>query len=89
MVFKPESYTKINWSVGLDLFGATLWQLPCLGFLPGSNCPHYEGETEQRPAFHRLLEETKIGRGLTADDGVALHFSSIMLGFSASQNAPQ
>ena len=26
--------------------------LPCLGFLPGSFCPHYDGEAERRPTFH-------------------------------------
>ncbi|MEZ6190102.1 MAG: peptidase E [Phycisphaerales bacterium] len=48
--------------------------LPCLGFLPGSNCPHYDGETNRRPAYHRLLEAGEIGEGLAADDGVGLHF---------------
>lgn len=48
--------------------------IPCLGFLPGSNCPHYDGETNRRPAYHRLLESGAIGDGLAADDGVGLHF---------------
>jgi peptidase E len=48
--------------------------LPCLGFLPGSNCPHYDGEVERRPAFHRLIASGKLQDGLAADDGVALHF---------------
>jgi len=57
-----------------DSFGIALDRLSCLGFLPGSNCPHYDGETERRPTFHRLLSERKIGPGLAADDGVALHY---------------
>jgi len=57
-----------------DSFGAKLDRLSCLGFLPESNCPHYDGERERRSTFHRLLEEKKIGPGLAADDGVALHF---------------
>jgi peptidase E len=48
--------------------------LSCLGFLPGSNCPHYDGETNRRPAYHRLMESGEIGEGLAADDGVGLHF---------------
>ncbi|CAA9586036.1 MAG: Peptidase E [uncultured Thermomicrobiales bacterium] len=48
--------------------------LPCLGFLPGSNCPHYDGEAERRPAYHRLLAAGEIGDGYAADDGVALHY---------------
>ncbi len=57
-----------------DSCGTKLHRLPCLGFLPGSNCPHYDGESERRPTFHRLLQERKIGPGLAADDGVAFHF---------------
>jgi dipeptidase E len=57
-----------------DSSGETLDRLSCLGFLPGSFCPHYNGETERRPVFHRLLSEGKIGTGYAADDGVALHF---------------
>jgi peptidase E len=47
---------------------------PCLGFLPGSFCPHFDGETDRRPAFHRLLQEGAVKPGLAADDGAALHF---------------
>lgn len=57
-----------------DSFGVTLDRLSCLGFLPGSNCPHYDGESERRPTFHRLLQNGRIGPGLAADDGVAFHF---------------
>ncbi|WDL98445.1 peptidase E [Alicyclobacillus sp. ALC3] len=57
-----------------DSFGVTLDRLPCLGLLPGSNCPHYDGESERRPTFHRLLQDDRIAPGLAADDGVAFHF---------------
>jgi peptidase E len=48
--------------------------LTCLGFLPGSCSPHYDGEPERRPAFQRLLAEGKIKSGLALDDGAAAHF---------------
>jgi dipeptidase E len=48
--------------------------LECLGFLPGSNCPHYDGEPERRPAYHRFIREDKLDAGYAADDGAALHF---------------
>lgn len=51
-----------------------LHAIPCLGFLPGSNCPHYDGEADRRPSYHRLLAEGKIQPGYAADDGAALHF---------------
>jgi dipeptidase E len=48
--------------------------LPCLGFLHGSCCPHYDGEAERRPSYHRLLAEGKISSGLALDNGAAAHF---------------
>lgn len=44
-----------------------------LGFLSGSFCPHFDGESERRPSFHRFIEQGLPG-GYAADDGVALHF---------------
>jgi len=57
-----------------DSIPGVLTPLKCLGFLKGSNCPHYDGEKERRPAYHRLLTQKKIKTGYAADDGVALHF---------------
>jgi dipeptidase E len=57
-----------------DSVPGDLRPLPCLGFLRGSFCPHYDGEAERRPAFHRLLGENKILPGYAADDGAAVHF---------------
>jgi peptidase E len=62
-----------DWGV-TDSIPGELTPLKCLGFLPGSNCPHYDGQPERRPAFHRLLQEGKIPPGYAADDGAALHF---------------
>lgn len=57
-----------------DSIPGELTPLKCLGFLPGSNCPHYDGETKRKPAYHRLLSQEQISPGYAADDGVALHF---------------
>ncbi|MEH6989733.1 peptidase E [Cytobacillus firmus] len=57
-----------------DSYGDKLEPLTCLGFLKGSNCPHYDGEAERRPAYHELLASDKIKPGIAADDGVAIHF---------------
>ena len=48
--------------------------LRCLGFLPGSNCPHYDSEAERRPTYQRLIAAGALPDGYAADDGVALHF---------------
>lgn len=57
-----------------DFFPGELNRLQCLGFLKGSNCPHYDGEAERRPAYHRLILRNQISDGVAADDGVALHY---------------
>ena len=57
-----------------DSFADQLRVLDCLGFLPGSCCPHYRDEVERRPAYHRLLRNGEIAPGWAIDDGAALHF---------------
>ncbi|MBM7553870.1 peptidase E [Thalassobacillus pellis] len=57
-----------------DSYGDKLEPLRCLGFLKGSNCPHYDGETERRPTYHELIASHKIKPGVAADDGVGIHF---------------
>lgn len=57
-----------------DSIPGRLTPLRCLGFLPGSNCPHYDGEVERRPAYQRLVAAGELGPGYAADDGVALHY---------------
>jgi peptidase E len=57
-----------------DSFGAELRPMGCLGFLPGSACPHYDGEVERRPTFQRLVGSGELPPGLAADDGAGLHF---------------
>lgn len=57
-----------------DSIPGPLTPLKCLGFLAGSNCPHFDGERERRPTFHRLLREGTIMPGYAADDNVGIHF---------------
>ena len=47
--------------------------LKCLGFLTGSNCPHYNWEA-YKSGYRDLLSEELIADGYAADDGIALHF---------------
>jgi dipeptidase E len=57
-----------------DSVAEQLLPLDCLGFLPGSCCPHYDGEAERRPSYHRLLLDQSIIPGIAIDDGVGVHF---------------
>ena len=57
-----------------DSWAGRLAGLPCLGLLPGTCCPHYDGEPERRPALHRLVSKGTVPKALALDDGVAAHF---------------
>jgi dipeptidase E len=71
-----------GWSAGMicwfeagvtDSFGPQLESMDCLGFLPGSACPHYDGEELRRPRYRELVDNG-LPPGYGAEDGVALHF---------------
>jgi peptidase E len=44
-----------------------------LGFLPGSACPHYDGEERRRPVYQELVAGG-FPPGIAADDAVGLHY---------------
>jgi peptidase E len=44
-----------------------------LGFLPGSACPHYDGEERRRPVYQELVANG-FPPGVAADDAVGLHY---------------
>ena len=57
-----------------DSFSEELRPLDCLGFLPGSCCPHYDGEPQRRPSYHRLLASGEIAAGVAIEDWTGVHF---------------
>jgi peptidase E len=59
-----------------DSFGPEIAPLhDGLGFIPGSACPHYDGEPQRRPTFRRLVD-AGFPAGWAADDGAALRFDA-------------
>jgi dipeptidase E len=50
-----------------------------LGLLPGSACPHYDGEDQRRPLYRRLIAEDGFPPGYAADDAAALVFEGTEL----------
>jgi peptidase E len=72
-----------GWSAGLicwfeagvtDSFGPQLDGLrDGLGFLPGSACPHYDGEELRRPVYRRLVGDG-FPPGIALDDGAGAHY---------------
>lgn len=68
-----------------DSIPGRLSSLQCLGWIKGSNCPHYDGEAERRPSYHRLLKNGEISPGLATEDSVAAHFiNETLSGFVSS-----
>jgi peptidase E len=62
-----------------DSFADALRPLDCLGFLPGSCCPHYDGEAQRRPSYHRLLAAGEISAGIAIEDWAGVHFKDTEL----------
>jgi dipeptidase E len=63
-----------------DSFGPTLRPVrDGLGVLAGSFVPHYHGEPQRRPLFHRLVADGTLPRGYGVDDGAALVFHDRVL----------
>jgi len=72
-----------GWSAGMicwfeagvtDSFGPQLAGLhDLLGFLPGSVCPHYDGDERRRAVYTELVADG-FPPGYAADDFAALHF---------------
>jgi peptidase E len=61
-----------------DSFGPVAPLNDGLGLLPGSACPHYDGEPTRRPQFHRFIAQG-FPAGLAADDCAALVFAGRQL----------
>ncbi|TML67075.1 MAG: peptidase E [Actinobacteria bacterium] len=56
-----------------DSFGPQLEPMECLGFLPGSACPHYDGEALRRPRYAELVRGG-FPPGIAIDDAAAVRF---------------
>ena len=77
-----------GWSAGMicwfeagvtDSFGPELAGLrDGLGFLPGSACPHYDGEDQRRPVYRQLVADG-FPPGLALDDFAAARFDGTEL----------
>lgn len=77
-----------GWSAGMicwfeagvtDSFGPQLEGMrDGLGFLPGSACPHYDGEERRRPAYTELVAHG-FPAGIALDDGAAAHYAGTEL----------
>jgi peptidase E len=71
LVLAGRSAGSICWFEGgtTDSYGPTIRAYTeGLGFIPGSNSPHYDGEPERRPAYHALIADGSLPPGIAVDD---------------------
>jgi len=51
-----------------------LTKVECLGFLKGSHSPHYDGEEQRRPTYHRLIASGELKPGYAVDNEAGIYF---------------
>src|SRR5689334_3181992 len=51
-----------------------LTTVQCLGFLKGSHSPHYDGEADRRPTYHRLIGSGQMKPGYACDNDAGIYF---------------
>lgn len=77
VVLTGVSAGSLCWHLGgtTDSFGLELRPITDgLGFLPYSNCPHYDGEEQRRPLYQKLVGDGTLPAGYATDNGVGLHY---------------
>ena len=57
-----------------DSFGPLAPSRDGLGLLPGSVCPHYDGEEQRRPTLLRFIAKGQLPDGFALDDCAGAHF---------------
>jgi peptidase E len=46
----------------------------CMGFIPGSHSPHYDGEPGRRPLYHKLIGSGEMQPGYACDNDAGIYF---------------
>lgn len=57
-----------------DSRSGRLSALPCMGLLPGSCSPHYDGEAQRRPTYLGMVKRGEIAEGVAIDDSCGVHY---------------
>ena len=50
--------------------------LPCLGFVKGICCPHYDEEAERKPSLLKFINENLLSDCYAIDGGCAVHIKN-------------
>jgi len=81
VILAGVSAGSICWFEGgtTDSFGPLAAFSDGLGLLSGSHSPHYDGESQRRPTYTRLVADGTLPDGYAADDDAALVFNGTNL----------
>lgn len=76
IVLAGGSAGSLCWFTGgyTDSRPQELTLMECLGFLDYSHSPHYNGEPERKPLYHKAILEGNLKPGYACDDGAGLLF---------------
>ena len=59
-----------------DSWATDLKIMPCMNFIKGTCCPHYDEEPQRKPAVKKLILANKVKNIFAVDGGVALHIKN-------------
>lgn len=58
-----------------DSYPKQFREMNCLGWVPGSFCPHYDSEAGRQPVLEQLIVAGTLPAGYAVDDDAAIHLS--------------
>ena len=67
-----------------DSWASNLNVIDCLGYIKGTNCPHYNFEKNRKPTVYKLILDGVIDSCVASEDGAALHYKEGKLVTSVS-----
>ncbi len=59
-----------------DSWDSNLQIMPCMNFVKGTCCPHYDEEPERKPTVKKLISNNKVKSIYAVDGGAALHIKN-------------
>jgi aminopeptidase N len=59
-----------------DSWDSNLQIMPCMNFIKGTCCPHYDEEPERKPTVKKLISNNKVKSIYAVDGGAALHIKN-------------
>ena len=59
-----------------DSWAADLKIMPCMNFIKGTCCPHYDEEPQRKPTVKKFILDNKVKNIYAVDGGVALHIKN-------------